>query len=275
VRSASYTVECEGEVFDIFARGKIKYAKGEILTGDYVEVCNGAITKVYPRFSRFLRPNIANVDCLVIVICDKPLPDYMILDKLLLSAHYADIEYAVVVNKSDLKGGCYDYIAREYPFLRNLFLVSAESGAGITELKAFLYGKNVAFAGQSAVGKTSLINALTGSAFLTGKLSDRNGRGRHTTTYSKLLRAENFSVFDTAGFSELYADVHPSDVPMNFQPYEEYSSGCKFCDCTHIDEPDCAVKTAVEGGRLSSDRYERYRAIYKEVVAEYKNRYGK
>ena len=215
------------------------------------------------------------MECLVIVICDKPAPDFLILDKLLLSAHYADIEYAVVVNKSDLGSDCLNYIEREYPFLENLFFVSAESGDGINSLKDFLYGKSVAFAGQSAVGKTSLINRLTGSSYLTGKLSNKSGRGRHTTTYSKLLRAESFSVFDTPGFSELYADIQPFDVPLNFQPYEKIAENCKFCDCTHIDEPDCAVKYAVENGMLSSDRYERYKAIYKEVMTEYKKRYGK
>ena len=262
-------------VFDITARGKIKYGKNDILTGDFVEVENGAITRVYPRFSRFTRPNIANVECLVIVICDKPAPDFLILDKLLLSANYADIEYAVVVNKSDISNECYNYIEKEYPFLRNLFSVSAESGSGIKKLKEFLSGKSVAFAGQSAVGKTSLINKLTGSSFLTGKLSNKSGRGRHTTTYSKILRTELFSIFDTPGFSEIYADVTPFDAPLNFQPYEEYADYCRFGDCTHMDEPDCAVKAAVESGILSADRYARYRIIYNEVLTEYKNRYGK
>lgn len=236
---------------------------------------NGAIVRVYPRFSRFSRPNIANVECLVIVICDKPQPDFLILDKLLLSAHYADIEYAVVVNKTDLGSSCLDYIEREYPFLNNLFSVSAQSGDGIEKLKDFLRGKSVAFAGQSAVGKTSLINRLTGSSFLTGKLSNKSGRGKHTTTYSKILRSEYFSVFDTPGFSELYADIVPLDIPTNFQPFEEYVGECRFCDCTHIDEPDCAVKNAVENGLLSDDRYERYKIIYKEALVEYKKRYGK
>lgn len=212
---------------------------------------------------------------MVIVICDKPQPDYLILDKLLLSAHYADIEYAVVVNKSDLGNTCLNYIEREYPFLNNLFSVSAQSGEGGDRLRNFLRGKSVAFAGQSAVGKTSLINLLTGSSFLTGKLSDKSGRGKHTTTYSKILRSDLFSVFDTPGFSELYADILPSDIPSNFQPYEEFVGECRFCDCTHTDEPDCAVKKAVESGVLSEDRYERYKIIYKEVSAEYKKRYGK
>lgn len=222
-----------------------------------------------------MRPNIANVDCLIIVVCDKPLPDFLILDKLLLSANYADVECAVVVNKIDLAGDCAEVIGREYPFLNNFFTVSAETGEGIPKLKDFLYGKSVAFAGQSAVGKTSLINRLTGSSFLTGKLSERSGRGRHTTTYSRLLFADDFSLFDTPGFAELYADVHPADVPQNFQPYDRFADKCRFCDCTHTSEPDCAVRTAVENGVLSASRYERYKTIYKEVLMEYKKRYGK
>lgn len=262
-------------MLDFHARGKIKFGKNEVLTGDFVEISDGAITKVYPRFSRFARPNVANVECLIIVLCDKPSPDYLILDKLLLSATYAEVDYAVVVNKSDQSNECYNYLTREYPFLKYLFCVSAENGNGINELKDFIHGKLVVFAGQSAVGKTSLINRLTDSNCLTGKLSRKTERGKHTTTYSKIIRTERFSVVDTPGFSELYADVKPEDVPTNFQPYDEYINDCKFCDCTHIDEPECAVKSAVESGFLSKERYERYKIIYKEILAEYKNRYDK
>lgn len=274
-RNGVYQVECNNAVLDFYARGKIKFDKNEVLTGDFVEVSDGAVTKVYPRFSRFSRPNVANVECLIIVLCDKPSPDYLILDKLLLSATYAEVEYAVAVNKSDRSNECYNYLIREYPFLKNLFCVSAENGDGINELKRFIRSKLVAFAGQSAVGKTSLINRLTDSEFLTGKLSRKTERGKHTTTYSKIIRTEDFSVIDTPGFSELYADVKPADVPTNFQPYDEYINDCKFSDCTHIDEPECAVKSAIEKGVLSKERYERYKTIYKEILAEYKNRYDK
>lgn len=222
-----------------------------------------------------MRPNIANLECLVILISDYPAPDYLILDKLILSAAYADIECAIVVNKSDLGCQTFNYIQKEYPFIKNLFHVSSVSGEGIAELKNYLKQKSVAFAGQSAVGKTSVINALTGNDFLTGELSRKTERGRHTTTYSRIIRSGDFSVYDTPGFSELGVDITPQDAAANYPPFEDYLGKCKFFDCLHTDEPDCAVKIAVENREISADRYERYKIISKEICTEYKNKYAK
>lgn len=272
-RKGRYTIELsDGEIIQTGARGKIKYNKDELLTGDYVYVEDGLIIERLPRFSRFTRPNIANLQCLVIVISDPPKPDYLILDKLLLAASYNDIEYALVVNKTDLGLAVYDYIKKDYSFISNLFALSLQNNEGVAELLQFIKGKNVAFVGQSAVGKTSLLNKLTHNTYQTGEISDKTQRGKHTTTYSRIVKTEDFSLFDTPGFSELSVDISPEDVASNFPPYEKYLGKCKFLDCTHINEPECAVLADVNSHLLSVERHTRYNEIYKSIKAEYKNR---
>lgn len=272
-RKGRYTIELSnGEIIQTGARGKIKYNKDELLTGDYVYVDDELIVERLPRFSRFTRPNIANLQCLVIVISDPPKPDYLILDKLLLAANYNDIEYALVVNKTDLGLSVYDYIKKDYPFISNLFAVSLHNNDGIDELLQFIKGKSVAFAGQSAVGKTSLLNKLTHNAYQTGDISDKTQRGKHTTTYSRIVKTEDFSLFDTPGFSELSVDISPENVASNFPPYDKYLGKCKFPDCTHISEPECSVLADINSKVLSDARHKRYNEIYKTIKAEYKNR---
>ncbi len=272
-RKGRYTIELSnGEVIQTGARGKIKYNKDELLTGDYVYVDDELIVERLPRVSRFMRPNIANLQCLVIVISDPPKPDYLILDKLLLAANYNDIEYALVVNKTDLGLSVYDYIKKDYPFISNLFAVSLHNNDGIDELLQFIKGKSVAFAGQSAVGKTSLLNKLTHNTYLTGDISDKTQRGKHTTTYSRIVKTEDFSLFDTPGFSELSVDISPENVASNFPPYDKYLGKCKFPDCTHISEPECSVLADINSKILSDERHKRYNEIYKTIKAEYKKR---
>lgn len=246
-----------------------------MLTGDFVEIQNGIITSVYPRFSRFMRPNIANLDTLCIVISNPPKPDFKIVDKLLLTANYSKVNCALIVNKSDLDFELFENVSQEYGKFIKCFSVSAKENKGIDELRDFLSGKTVAFAGQSAVGKTSVINALFKTDFKTGELSEKLERGRHTTTYSRIIRGEDFSLFDTPGFSELAVDISPEDTATNFPPFENYLGKCKFLDCSHTTEPDCAIKNAVQLNEITKSRYLRYKEIYEEIKTEYKNRYGK
>ena len=274
-QNSKFTVECGNEILTISARGKIKYKNGEVLTGDFVEIQNGIITAVYPRRSRFMRPNVANIDTLCVVISNPPKPDFKIVDKMLLTANYSKVKCALIVNKSDLDGELFNSILKTYGSFTDCFSVSAKENIGIDKLREYLSGKTVAFAGQSAVGKTSVINALFKTDFKTGELSEKLERGRHTTTYSRIIRGEDFSLFDTPGFSELCVDITPEDTATNFPPYENYLGKCKFLDCSHTTEPDCAIKNAVNLGELSKERYSRYKEIYEEIKTEYKNRYGK
>ena len=271
--SNKYTVDFENQTLVIDARGKIKYKSGSVLTGDYVEVENGAITKIYPRTSRFIRPNVANIDTLLITISDPPKPDYMVVDKLLLSANYSNVECALVINKCDLSEETANYCKKNYNFLP-IFIVSAKTGEGIENLKKFLSQKTVAFAGQSAVGKTSLLNAIFSTDYKTGDISEKSERGKHTTTGSRIIKLNGYKLFDTPGFSEIAVDISPEDAVMNYPPFDKKLSKCRYPDCTHISEPDCTIKSMVESGELSRDRYERYLTIYEEIKKDYSNRYA-
>ena len=271
--SNKYTVDLGNETVVINARGKIKYKSGSVLTGDFVEVENDAITKIYPRTSRFIRPNVANVDTLLITLSNLPKPDFLVVDKLLLSANYSNVECALVINKCDLGSETADYCKKNYNFLP-IFVISAKTLEGISELKAFLNGKTVAFAGQSAVGKTSILNAITSSDYKTGDLSEKSERGKHTTTGSRIINLDGYKLFDTPGFSEIAVEISPQDAVMNYPPFDKCLSQCKYLDCTHINEPDCTIKEMVEKGELSRDRYERYKEIYEEIKKDYSTRYG-
>ena len=132
--SNKYTVDLGEKIVVINARGKIKYRSGEILTGDFVEVVDDAISKVYPRTSRFIRPNVANIDTLCITISNPPKPDYLVVDKLLLSASFANVESVIIINKTDLDQSISEYVKKHYSFL-NIFCVSAKTGEGMTELE--------------------------------------------------------------------------------------------------------------------------------------------
>lgn len=188
------------------------------------------------------------------------------IDKMLLTASYFGVECALVVNKSDLGGDLYERAKKEFgEAAPHIFGVSAAKNEGLCELKNFMRGKNVVLAGQSAVGKTTLVNAVFGTDFKTGELSDKLNRGKHTTTFSRIIKSGEFAVYDTPGFSEFFADVAPSDAAANFPPYENYLNKCKYCDCTHTGEPFCAVEQAVKNGELCASRYERYKQIYAEL----------
>lgn len=227
---------------------------------------NGAITRVYPRKNRLCRPNVSNVDAVCVLLSCAPPPDFFITDKMLLTASYLGVECALVVNKSDLDGELYKKVKSEFseatPYI---FGISAAKNEGVDELKDFMRGKSVVLAGQSAVGKTTLINAVFGTDFKTGELSDKLNRGKHTTTFSRIIKNGEFAVYDTPGFSEFYADVDFCDAAANFPPYENYLGKCKYCDCTHAGEPFCAVEQAVNNGELSKSRYERYKQIFAEL----------
>lgn len=271
--SNKYTVDLGEKIVVINARGKIKYRSGDILTGDFVEVVDDAISKVYPRTSRFIRPNVANIDTLCITISNPPKPDYLVVDKLLLSANFANVESVIIINKTDLDQSISEYVKKHYNFL-NIFCVSAKTGEGIEGLKSFLTGKTVAFAGQSAVGKTSILNSLMNTDYRTGDISEKSERGRHTTTGSQIIKGNGFLLFDTPGFSEISVEISPEEAVMNYPPYEKYLNECKYQDCTHITEPDCKIKQLVEQSVLSKDRYERYIEIFQEIKREYGMRYG-
>jgi ribosome biogenesis GTPase len=278
--SSNYFVEVEGKEVKCSARGRLKL-DGEIFVGDYVELeeCrnNYVISKVLPRKNSLIRPYVANIDIAIIVIAPSPKPDLFLVDKIIINALKNLIEPIIVVNKTDLvESGFLEEICFDYKGVAEVYTCSALSGDGVEKLLELTSGKVACLAGQSAVGKSSILNAILGEQrFLTGALSKKIERGCHTTRQSELIRIGNSLVIDTCGFSmlELEPDFNPADLSKYYDDYFEYSSKCRFRGCTHTTEPDCAVKKAVTEGLLAKGRYERYVELLNSLNEKWRKRY--
>ena len=250
----------------------VRSLQEELCVGDYVTVSNGAIVGVNERKNKFVRPKVANVDLIVAVLSCEPKPDLLLVDKLCINAIKEGVQLVFVVNKADLDEKLFDYVKNEYGGLGFKVLnVSSKTGEGIGELRSILLNKLSVLAGQSAVGKTSLVNALFGLELPTGNLSDKILRGKHTTTRSEIFEYESVRLIDSPGFAVIDAMVEINELPNCYPEYVKYSNLCKFRGCTHISEPDCEVKKMVEQGVLSKERYERYKDIYLDLSKRRKN----
>ena len=257
-----------------FARKKLK-ADGDIYVGDRVcaakERDSFVIERVEPRTNVLVRPYVANVDVCLIVLAIEPEPDLLLADKVIVNCLAEGIAPVLVWNKSDLEKADLS----EYDNVCERAFVSAETGEGVKELAGLIRGKTVCFAGQSAVGKSSLINALLDSPALeVGELAKKIKRGRHTTRRSEILAlGEGTYLVDTCGFSMLDAvDIPPEELRLYFDDMERFRQDCRFNTCLHIDEPDCAVKAHIGSG-VGRGRYERYKLIYEELCDRRKNKY--
>ena len=220
---------------------------------------------------------MANVDVIfVTVAASSPEPDLLLVDRLLVRAHRAGIEAKIIVNKTDLNGGMAKEIARQYGSAGyEVFCVSAKQGMGLNALRAAAQGKTIAFAGQSAVGKSSLLNALCpGLSLETGSVS-RIERGRHTTRKAQLIPMQGGYLADTPGFSllELEDAIEPEAFAQLYPEYNALAGACRFQPCLHDREPGCAVRAAVESGELSAARWVRYRELLAQVREQWKGRY--
>lgn len=237
------------------------------------------IRQVLPRFNDLNRPQVANIDNLVIVLSPQyPSPDLLLVDRLIFSARRNGVTPIVVINKSELDAAGAENIRAQYAEAGlKVQCVSFANGDGLEELKALLLNATSCFAGQSAVGKSSLISYFMPDCELqTGGLSKKTDRGKHTTRHCELyMFAPNSYVADTPGFSLLDQDeIEPDQFVMLYDDtYSSISENCRFRGCTHTSEPDCAVKTAVEQGTLSADRYARYCELYKQIKEQWRNRY--
>ena len=246
-----YFAENESGNYRLTARGRMK-GKTDILVGDYVEFANGAIEKVYPRTSQFIRPSVANVQQIVAVLSSEPKPDFFMLDKLLVSANKEGVSVVLAVNKNDLGAEIYEKVKREYAGSgAEILSVSAAKGDNLGALKEKLSGKLTALAGQSAVGKSSLVNAIK--------------RGKHTTTASHIYSFGDCRIVDTPGFAVLETDVEAEDIRFYYPEFETPSALCKFRGCTHTSEPYCEVKRLAESGRIPEERYLRYVELFKKA----------
>lgn len=266
VHTDSYSVKCGEKIIKCGARGVLKLKRHDICVGDFVDVNNDVICTVLNRKNKFIRPNVSNIDLIVAVVSSQPKPDFYLLDKLLLNAVKEDVEFLIVVNKSDIDQDVFEYIVSEYSNLGiDIICVSAKTLDGVDALKEKLANKLTVLAGQSAVGKTSLVNSLFGLNLKVGELSDKILRGKHTTTRSEIFEHGTIKLIDSPGFAVIDAMVDIDELPDCYPEYFKVSNQCKFRGCSHINEPDCMVKKLVNDGVLSKERYNRYKEIYEEI----------
>lgn len=271
-----YYVETpDKEIVTCKIKGKMKQVRFSAVTGDMVEFeknpdGESMIKTILPRRNFMERPAMANLDCIVIAFaCADPDFSCLLADKMLAFAERAGIEAVLCLNKIDLISEAQlEEIAGVYRKAGyTVFTVSTFNGTGLEALKEYLNGKISAFAGPSGVGKSSMLNALQpGIALQTGKVSEKIGRGRHTTRYAQLLPFNGGYLADTPGFGNLLAEnIDARELYKYFREFKHFEHGCKFVPCTHTHEPVCGVKNAVEEGKIAASRYESYLAILDEI----------
>lgn len=233
------------------------------------------ITALYPRKNELIRPYVANIDALLIVVAPVPQPDWICVEKLILNCHHQQITPAIVFNKTDrtTKEEVEGFLA-PYQGEFFTFAVSAETGEGLDALREYIRGKLVCFAGQSAVGKSSLINALAGKNIQVGELSKKISRGKNTTRHVEIYDLADGQAVDTCGFSVMDSvDIKYDELVYYYDEFLAFQQKCKYTNCTHTNEPACAVKQAVERGELNAHRYERYVKLYEALKASWLKKY--
>lgn len=271
-----YVLDADGNIHESKARGRFRKDGITPLPGDNVDFVledgsYGFIEEILPRKNVLTRPRVANVDMAAIVIsAGKPKIDPMLCDKLLVAIKKEEITPLMLINKCDTADEAYiAAIEREYQGACDTLRVSAKTGLGLDALKQKLDGKCTCFAGQSAAGKSSILNALFPALNLqTGGLAKKTARGKHTTRHAELLLLDGFSgtVVDTPGFSFFdSADISPEALCDYYDDMSPYADDCRFTSCLHANEPDCGVKDALSKGKIDNNRYERYRMILKEL----------
>ena len=266
-----YYVKASGRVYECKARGVFRKQKITPMIGDKVEIElsgeKGSIAGILPRSSFLVRPPVANVDTMMLVVAAaSPEPNLFLIDKMLVNAEINHIEPAVCINKTDIARR--DDIADIYSRAGyRVFFVSAENKDGLVELTDYLKGKTTAFAGLSGVGKSSLLSIITEDSLETGSVSEKIQRGKHTTRHVELfeLKSGGF-VLDTPGFSSLEVEgIKAEDLWQYFPEMSDSQNKCRFRGCSHINEPDCFVKEKVTSGEMAASRYESYVQLYNKL----------
>ncbi len=272
--SGFYYVEHEGRIISCRGRGKLRKAEVKPLVGDMVEFSlngdtEGSIESVLERRNSFIRPAVANIDVLIAVASEvNPVSDPMLIDRVTSMAVYKDCKVIICINKSDMSA------ERR---LENIYLptgcvtirTSAMTGEGIDELRREIAGKTCAFSGNSGVGKSSILNALEPNLSLpVGDVSEKLGRGRHTTRHVELFEVGDAYVADTPGFASFDFDemehIPKERLQYCFPEFEQYIGACRFDDCTHRSEPSCDVRGALESGAIAPSRYSSYVRLYED-----------
>lgn len=263
-------------------RKKVNFQNADVLVGDNVEIETGetfaTIENVFSRKNKLLRPNVANIDNAAILITLSPPPDLMLVDKIIINCIHEEINPIVVVSKADVvDNGFVDRIITNYTQVCTVKVISSYSGEGLKDLAMLFTGKTTCLAGQSAVGKSSLINAFKPTLNIeVDQVSKRSGRGKHTTRKSHIIRLdENSYIIDSSGFSLFDLDfIQPQQLRLYYPDFAQYLNKCRFNACIHANEPQCVVREAANNGELSKERYERYLLLLKQLQINEKHKYS-
>lgn len=272
-----YVHVAESGVYECKAKGVFRNQKIKPLVGDDVEIAvideaekKGNIEQILPRKNELIRPAVANIDlAMILFAAAKPQPNFNLLDRFLVMMQYQNVPVKICFNKTDLVTE--EELHRFADIYQNCgydtLAVSAKEGWGMEALSEALAGKTTAVAGPSGVGKSSLINCLQPYVQMeTGSISEKIERGRHTTRHSEIIPiCGNTYVMDTPGFSILdLPGLEKEDLQRYYPEFAAFEPYCRFKGCSHISEPDCGIKEALEAGDISSLRYENYRLLYEE-----------
>ena len=296
-----YKIKTEEKEYNAYARGKLKNIEITPLVGDIVEFSvlneeeiknsynneiknniynstkiDAVIEKILPRKNELKRPKVANIDQIVFILSAKhPKPDLLMLDKQLAYAEFVNIKPIIIINKMDL-ANC-EEIQKLYTKIGYKTIISsAKETIGIEAIKEILKNKTSVFSGNSGVGKSSIINAIYGyNKTEEGEISKKNKKGKNTTTDTKLYEIEeNTFIADTPGFSSFdITEIESTELDKCFKEFKDKIKNCEFVGCTHIKEKICGIKEAVENGKITQDRYDRYCIIYEELKEKEKNRW--
>ena len=272
-----------GNCYTLRCKKKFRRQGISPLTGDEVLFSpgegeeHGWIEEILPRKTVCLRPPVANVTRLAIVLAPVPEPDLLLTDRLISRAVAQGMDVLIAVNKTDLDENLAPEIKEEYRAAGfPVFPVSAREGTGLDSLRGAMKGALCCLTGQSGAGKSTLLNALLNLKLETGEISRKIARGKNTTRQSELIEEDGLRIMDTAGFNLLEAEklLEPEKLRERYPEFREYEGKCRFRECLHDREPGCAVRAAAEEGRIHPERLRRYQQLLTETREGWRDRYG-
>lgn len=282
--SGFYYVYVEGAgLYECKAKGAFRKQKIKPLVGDNVEIAVideanklGNVEKILPRKNELIRPAVSNIDmALVIFASAKPDPNFNLLDRFLCMMEYQKVPVTICFNKIDLvdQEKLKEYSGIYEPAGYNVIFTCTKTKEGLGSIRSLLEGKTTTVAGPSGVGKSSIINCLqSGITMETGTISEKIERGKHTTRHSEIIPVSHDTyIMDTPGFSSMdVPGFEKEDLWTCYPEFVRHEPYCRFIGCSHINEPDCGVKAAVEDGEISPVRYENYKLLYEELKNRHK-----
>lgn len=282
--SGFYYVYVEGAgLYECKAKGAFRKQKIKPLVGDNVEIAVideanklGNVEKILPRKNELIRPAVSNIDmALVIFASAKPDPNFNLLDRFLCMMEYQKVPVTICFNKIDLvdQEKLKEYSGIYEPAGYNVIFTCTKTKEGLGSIRSLLEGKTTTVAGPSGVGKSSIINCLQSDITMeTGTISEKIERGKHTTRHSEIIPVSHDTyIMDTPGFSSMdVPGCEKEDLWTCYPEFVRHEPYCRFIGCSHINEPDCGVKAAVEDGEISPVRYENYKLLYEELKNRHK-----